>query len=1063
MVRILVAHFFYFFLIASSSMFLISCTISADIKVVPAVTDGVSELHKIYFDSTLLNLSEGAAAIVSVQLTEKISKDLVVSLTLSGDVNAITSCPTEVTIPAGSLSVPVTIQIADDFVYTGQKTVYVKLSTKETNFNAQPDTLTLSIAENDLPIVTFTQTSQTEIEDPTLVTVTAMLNAVSAQTVTVPLTLSGTATQGSDYTISSSTITIPAGQTSGSITIQIIDDTAFEPDETVIVTLGSPINAAPGSNTTFTLTITNDDLGAFAIAGITGASDAVADAFLVGGLTPIVSWSASAGATDYVIKILAADGVTVVCAQQITTLLTYNFSTCNLTMGQTYKALVQSRLGALVSSASNSLYSFYVNSPPIANNDGPVRIMKGSSAVTLNVVSASDSSSRSTVADSDPDAGDTVTITAVSQGTSGGLVTFTASTATYTPSASFTGVETFTYTLTDSHGASAGATVTMNVMDTYTWTGKVSSAWGTSGNWCGTIASNQCQGLTGVPNQIANSNHKATFDGTCTFGTHTCNSDISSAISTYSLNLNLGYTGLVRVLGSGSLTLGQSFSEAAGQFDGTTAAISLPDFTLSGGTFTSTSNTMTVTGNFAISNTPTFNANNGNVYFYKNNSYAPTTLNSGNILFYSLTSNRSYSSQINITGTTKIAGALNCNDSSTGGGFYGGTIELGGDWTLQSGGCQGSTNVKLVGTGTQTITSINSAYLPSVQFASTGTVNLSGTHNWTQAFVYTSGAVNVGTARTVFINTNAYSPTTLVPGNIHFQNVEVNRGYSSGALVTGTLIIDGNLDCNSVGTGGNSFDSGTVLISGNLTLTNYGCSGSALFKLVGVNQTVTANSGTYLGPFEIATSGTTTLAGVITLFSSFKYTSGTVDAGTSLVRSEMTGSYSPTIFNTGSVVFNNFYINRGYSSGLNLVGTLKIAGDLTCNVTGSNGGFSGGAIDLKGNLIATNLGCQTGGAASPLTFSGNGNVTANIAASAYLPLGLVTVAKGSGTLTLNSNFSTSYAGQNLTIQSGTVNLNGFSLFVNNIFTISTGSTLTVSGGSYAPNTGINFINNGTIN
>ncbi len=1063
MVRNLIAYFLYFLLLASSSTFLISCTISADIKTVPVVADGVSELHKIYFDSTLLNLSEGAAAIVSVQLTEKLSKDLVVSLALSGDVSAITSCPTEVIIPAGSLSVPVTIQIADDFVYTGQKTVYLKLTTKEIDLTAQPDTLTLSIAENDLPIVTLTQTSQTEIEDPTVVTVTAMLNAVSAQTVTVPVTLSGTATQGSDYTISSSTITIPAGQTSGSITIQIIDDTAYEPDETVIVTLGSPFNAALGANTTFTLTITNDDLGAFSIAGITGASDAVADAFLVGGLNPIVSWSASAGATDYVVKILAADGVTIVCPQQITALLSYNFSTCNLLMGQAYKASVQSRLGSLVSSASNSLYSFYVNSPPIANNDGPVRIMKGSSAVILNVVSATDSSTRATVADSDPDAGDTITITAVSQGGSGGLVTFTASTVSYTPSASFTGVETFTYTLTDSHGASASATVTMNVFDTYTWTGKVSSAWGTSGNWCGTIASNQCQGLTGVPNQVANSNHKAIFDGTCTYGTHTCNSDISTVISTYSLSLNLGYTGLVRVLGSGSLTLGQSFSQAAGQFDGTSAAISIPNYTLSGGTFTSTSNTMTVTGNFAVSNSPTFNSNSGIVYFYQSNNYSPTTLNSGNIQFNTILSNRAYSSGITITGTTKIIGTLICNDSSTAGGFYGGTIELSGDWTIQSSGCQGSTTVKLVGTGTQTITSVNSALLPGVEIASTGTINLSGTHNWTAKFIYTSGTVNVGTARTVFYNQNAYSPASLVPGNIHFQNVEINRGYSSGMSITGTLIIDGNLDCASPGSAGNSFDTGTVLISGNLTLTSYGCMGSALYKLVGVNQTVTANSGTYQGPLEIASTGTTTFSGTITLFSSLKYTSGTVDMGTTLVRSENLSSYSPSTFDTGPIVFNNFYINRGYASGLNLVGTLKISGDLTCNVTGSNGGFYGGAIDLKGNFVATNLGCQTGGSASPLTFSGNGNVTANMAASAYLPLGLVTIAKGSGTLTLNSNFSASNAGQNLTIQSGTVNLNGFSLSVNNIFTISTGSTLTVSGGSYTPNMGFNFINNGTIN
>src|SRR5262249_7589875 len=50
-----------------------------------------------------------------------------------------------------------------------------------------------------------------------------------------------------------------AGQTSQVITITVIDDTAAEPDETVVLTLGSPTNATPGATTAYTETIVDND------------------------------------------------------------------------------------------------------------------------------------------------------------------------------------------------------------------------------------------------------------------------------------------------------------------------------------------------------------------------------------------------------------------------------------------------------------------------------------------------------------------------------------------------------------------------------------------------------------------------------------------------------------------------------------------------------------------------------------------------------------------------------------------------------------------------------------
>ena len=90
---------------------------------------------------------------------------------------------------------------------------------------------------------------------------TVDLSAASGQDVTVNYTVTGTATgSGTDYTLANGTLTISAGDTSGTITIAgIVDDTLDEVDETVIVTLSSPTNATLGSDDAHTYTITDND------------------------------------------------------------------------------------------------------------------------------------------------------------------------------------------------------------------------------------------------------------------------------------------------------------------------------------------------------------------------------------------------------------------------------------------------------------------------------------------------------------------------------------------------------------------------------------------------------------------------------------------------------------------------------------------------------------------------------------------------------------------------------------------------------------------------------------
>lgn len=91
---------------------------------------------------------------------------------------------------------------------------------------------------------------------------TVSLSAVSGLPVSVSYATSdGTATTADgDYTAASSTLNIPAGQASGTISVAVAGDTKYEADEAFAVTLGSPSGATLGVPAAAAGTITNDDL-----------------------------------------------------------------------------------------------------------------------------------------------------------------------------------------------------------------------------------------------------------------------------------------------------------------------------------------------------------------------------------------------------------------------------------------------------------------------------------------------------------------------------------------------------------------------------------------------------------------------------------------------------------------------------------------------------------------------------------------------------------------------------------------------------------------------------------
>lgn len=124
------------------------------------------------------------------------------------------------------------------------------------------------VSELDVRSVQITTASQIVPESFGAVEVTVTMTPAPTQQVTVPLSFTGTATQGSDYEVSAGPLVFEIGETSKTLTINVTDDAVrSELDETLIVRLGQPTPTSEAglgalNSEVFTLTIRDNDVPA---------------------------------------------------------------------------------------------------------------------------------------------------------------------------------------------------------------------------------------------------------------------------------------------------------------------------------------------------------------------------------------------------------------------------------------------------------------------------------------------------------------------------------------------------------------------------------------------------------------------------------------------------------------------------------------------------------------------------------------------------------------------------------------------------------------------------------
>ncbi|MBL4771900.1 MAG: hypothetical protein JKY61_12355 [Planctomycetes bacterium] len=212
-------------------------------------------------------IAEGTRALLVVELskiwTSAISVDWEISggsATEDADFKVTGSSP--LLFGAGSTGQGIIIQSLADIPVEANETVVVTI-TGATGADLGSDlSRTVTITDGSPsadPVVGFGGTNLTIAENGTA-TLTVTLSETSESAISVDWSLGGTATITEDYTMgSTSPLTIPAGQLSGTITVNAVDDLDVEGNETVVVSLDGATGGDLGGSLSRTVTIVSND------------------------------------------------------------------------------------------------------------------------------------------------------------------------------------------------------------------------------------------------------------------------------------------------------------------------------------------------------------------------------------------------------------------------------------------------------------------------------------------------------------------------------------------------------------------------------------------------------------------------------------------------------------------------------------------------------------------------------------------------------------------------------------------------------------------------------------
>ena len=146
-------------------------------------------------------------------------------------------------IPIGHLTATIEVALIDDDLLEQElETFTVELvegQRLELPDNESDKKVEISIRDDERLTAAITPREDSVVEGDSAVFEVRLSGGITTEDTGLEYTVAGTAVSGDDYTASGDTLTIPAGDDTGAITIRVLEDSTLDPGETVEVTLTS--------------------------------------------------------------------------------------------------------------------------------------------------------------------------------------------------------------------------------------------------------------------------------------------------------------------------------------------------------------------------------------------------------------------------------------------------------------------------------------------------------------------------------------------------------------------------------------------------------------------------------------------------------------------------------------------------------------------------------------------------------------------------------------------------------------------------------------------------------
>ncbi|HVX20024.1 MAG TPA: Calx-beta domain-containing protein [Acidimicrobiales bacterium] len=196
-------------------------------------------------------VAQGQPATFVVSSSAAVTNPLTVSLTPGGTAGAqdVVSPPTSVTLPAGATQVSVTVQTRVTTAVAPDRTIELSVAAGTGYTVGNPGVAETTIKNPNVPALTIT--GATTVTPGASATLTVTASQPPLQDLQVGLAVTGSATAGTDYDPVNPVVTLPAGSTSATVTVQTVATTVIEPDKYLSVSVtpsaGNYTVTTPGS------------------------------------------------------------------------------------------------------------------------------------------------------------------------------------------------------------------------------------------------------------------------------------------------------------------------------------------------------------------------------------------------------------------------------------------------------------------------------------------------------------------------------------------------------------------------------------------------------------------------------------------------------------------------------------------------------------------------------------------------------------------------------------------------------------------------------------------------